>query len=257
MSHVCAWMYGAIIMLISMDWHAPPTYSGDYLTHTGCQANMTFLLTDDKKECLLSGERCQMFQFFYGQFFALEIFSVLIFGITVYVAYQSYRKNMVNKDSPDSLTHQSLGLNSSLYSSNNFDIAADQSYIIFKTTFRFAVTSFAYLILLMPIIGGQLYQANNGPFQNKNLRVVYGVCFSIVDSSVAIINILFYGVFSPLFRKELRAMIARHTRRTYQQTCVCFCCINSNQDFQALPAQRVPREPVFGMSTSLQNDDAT
>ena len=188
-----------------------------------------------------------MFHFYYGQIFALELLSVIVFGITIYVAYQSYRKNQAVKESPESITHESLGLNSSLYSDNNFDIAAGQSYVIFKTTFRFAVTSFAYLVLLMPIIGGQLYQVNNGPFHNKHLRVAYGVAFSIVDSVVAIINVMFYGIFSPMFRKEVKAMVSMLLRKSYQQLCLCFCCFNSERDFQAL----------FGMSTSLQIDDDT
>ena len=254
-SHAFAWIYGIVIICITIDWHEPIIYSSDYLTHYGCQANMTFLYTHDKSKCLLSGEKAQIFQFFYGQFFAMELLSIIVFVITLYIAYDTYKKNLAHKEMIESGLNSSIGLSSSLYSRSNFDVAAGQSYIIFKTTFRFAITTFVYLILCMPIVWGQLYQASNGPFRNENLRLTYGVFFSIIDTLVAIINITFYGLLSPIFRKELKEMLLRVTRQTYQGVCVCFCCNYSNRDLVQLPQKRITGEPVFGTSESLQIND--
>ena len=110
------------------------------------------------------------------------------------IAYNSYRRKRTSMmRSPSSVGHS---------------VAKEQSYLVFKATFRYAVTSIIYLIGFIPILACQNYLAFYGPFSQEK-AVVYGVFYGLYQPMVALLNLSAYGFFSESFRTEMKVLFIR------------------------------------------------
>ena len=192
--HILIWPYGAISLISEADWTRNFAYSDNYVIHNGCTANFSFVLTADGSDCLLPYAKRYFYLAFYLIYFIMTLSSVVIFMVVLKLASNIYSKRRISLlRSPSSIEHS---------------VAKDHSYIIRKTTLRFAVTSFAYIICFIPLLAVEISNSLYGPF-NQNMTLVYGIFYGLFQPLLASINIMVYGYFSRAFRLEVKSLLGK------------------------------------------------
>ena len=124
----------------------------------------------------------------------LLLLTVILFVKTVHVAYSQYKRSRAH------ILNYSVA---SLDMADGYEIAANHSFRVFKTTLRLSATAFIYVISFLPIILAQFYEIYNGPIRNPTLRLIFHLWFDFSGNIIGTMNIVFYGYFSKVFRREM------------------------------------------------------
>ena len=188
-SHVSVFIIGISVVLVTILWNTNYVYSDDYFSRNVCAPEPHFFLYSNDTKCLLPDSKVYSLLSFYIIYLAIAFFAILIFLQIIATAYTIYRER----------TRSLVGHSTSV----GHSVAKDQSYAIFKATFRYAVTSLVYMVCSIPLVVVQSVVAFNGPF-GYEMNVVYGVFFGLYQPLVALINVNAYGLFSLTFRRETK-----------------------------------------------------
>ena len=193
--HCIAWPYGVILVTFSDGiFFYPIKYKQVYLFGSGCQGDFQF--EERNNECLLAGNGRWFFILFYTTVLILFLLSIIAYLKTFFVARKVWKDNnaKVLRNLYQDYVNDDL--------MDGTFIAADHSYTVFKTTIRLSSTALLYIISIFPIIVVQFYALNNGPIHGK-YRALYDIWFDLLGNVIGVVNVIFYGYFSPIFRHEM------------------------------------------------------
>ena len=199
---------GIIFTIALTFWNDSYTYCDDYITHNICTEKVDFVISENGSECLLVKNTAVLTFVFQMVYLSMAIASIFVFFAVVFVSYRTYRRRCESHlRSPTSIGHS---------------VAKDHSYVIFKSTFRFAVTSFLYIICVFPILIAQNILTHTGPFSH-GISVAYGVFYNLYTPLIALINVGAYGIFSRKFQLEMKMLILPKIRKIgrRQETTEC------------------------------------
>ena len=105
--------------------------------------------------------------------------------------------------------------NSSIQGAAGYAVAAKHSRETVISSIQFSMTGFIYIISYVPLFVKQALELYYGPpVQNKAIDLTLTVYFLTMDNFVGVMNVLFYGVFSAKFRREVRLLLKTLWRKT-------------------------------------------
>ena len=200
-SHLVIWSFGLFVILTITLWDENYVYGDDYFNHNICMAKTPFVLVNNGTGCVISRNLTNTMLGFYIVYLLLIINSVVTFSLIMGIAYDSYKKRRSSLlRSPSSIGHT---------------VAKEQSFLFFRATFRYAITSIVYITCFIPLFFVQNYIAFEGPFDHKS-SVVYGVFYGLYQPIVALLNVSVYGFFCTAFRLEVRAWFDSILQRLFK-----------------------------------------
>ena len=191
---VCFSVTGCLMVFVTLEITLANNsyiYGDDYFNHNVCWANTSFILANNGSDCLIATSTRKTLSAFYVVYLFFTVVSVATFSFIMGIAYRWYRRKRASLlRSPSSIGHS---------------VAKEQSFLIFKTTFRYAITSMVYIACFIPLLLAQNQLAFKGPFNNTN-SVIYGVFYGLYQPIVALLNVSVYGIFCKTFRMEVREL---------------------------------------------------
>ena len=83
-------------------------------------------------------------------------------------------------------------------------IASEAAYNIYRNCLKFIVPGLIYSIAFVPVIIKELYGINHGEIGNLYWKTAYDIWYACCGVFVALLNLVFYGLGSSNFRRELK-----------------------------------------------------
>ena len=195
LANIIVWPLGIFIPLL---FYFPYLQSSDitfnvnYLSTAGCQPNLTFIYANNGTRCLVDGTGRAFLLILYYIVLTI-IFATQIMFVCIYLRLRrTWKELQVQAESSSSDT------------AAGYAVAARHSRERVLNSVQFSVTGFIYITAFFPLIIKQILQVYYGPAtQNKAILLTLTVYFLTVDNFVGVMNVLFYGIFSSKFRREV------------------------------------------------------
>ena len=190
------WLSGLIgpIILFSDIGIYKIEFVGNYVTSNGCQSNFTFYVTQNGSKCLMDTTGANIFATYYLIMCFLVLATNFVFGmvfIRIFINWRKTKRRLLNVREQNS---RALG----------FIVAANNQRNIVLSSIQYSAIGLIYTVTYLPISIYQVYIIYNGPpeeWQEVLLAVtIYRV---ITNNFTSVMNILFYGFFSRVFRGEM------------------------------------------------------
>ena len=191
--HVIAWPLGVLITMIPyMRIHKYKVeIFGNYIASKGCQSNFTFYLRNNGTRCLVEKDGADIILTFYFITVLLIVATNIVFGGVFYRVYQNWKKKQRKIDTQCT---RAVG----------FIVAANNSKNIVMSSIQYSLIGFIYIITYFPIVVYKVYVIYHGPPEHYTNILFFFVIYSFVMGNfTSVMNILFYGFFSKVFRCEV------------------------------------------------------
>ena len=195
-----AWPFGLFpsVLLYSDVATYDVAFVGNYVTSNGCQLNFTFVLKDNGTKCLMDNQGSQLWLAYYymGAIFIAGT-NFLFMGV-FFQLFRGWRRTK-RLENTEELYGQSVGFIVSSVSSD-----ANNRKNLLVSSLQYSLVGFVYTVTYFPISLYQIYVIYNGPDDNGDgIILVLTIYSAIINDFTSIMNILFYGFFSKVFRGEM------------------------------------------------------
>ena len=124
------------------------------------------------------------------------------------------------------------------------ELQAGLNYKLLKSSVKFAVPAFIYVVFYYPVGLSQIIATYNGPFQGKiGADLILNFWFYSAGNLTTLINITFYGLLDKTLRAELFRILEKqwqkitHKRRNFQR-------VSENFDGEALEQNELDQNNV-------------
>ena len=122
------------------------------------------------------------------------------------------------------------------------ELQADLNYKLLKSSVKFAVPAFIYVVFYYPVGLSQIIATYNGPFQGKTgAHVILSFWFYSAGNVTTLINITFYGLLDKTLRAEIVEILGKqwqkrtHKHRRFQR-------VSENFDREALDQNQLDQK---------------
>ena len=212
------WPFGLLVTIIPYTrfYEYEVSIIASYITYKGCQPNFTFILKNNGTQCLVNDDGANLMLAFYYITMVLIISTNLVFAAAFFQVFLNWKKKQREIDEQCS---RSVG----------FIVAATNSKNVVISSIQYSVIGFIYIITYFPIVVYKLSIIYNGPPENyTNVLLFFVVYTFIIGNCTSVMNILFYGFFSKIFRTEMIRLFAvlcarfRNCRKGLQQRVAIF-----------------------------------
>ena len=202
-SNILVWPSGVAIVLSSYWPYLYPLdfkFNGNYLVTYGCQPNYAFHLANNGKDCLIDKKGKVSLLVFYLLLFMIMIASHVTFFLIFSKLYNLWKELQ-------EISHSET--------SAGYFVAAKNSEATFKRSIKFSITCLIYVIVWLPLFIQQFLSIFYGPFSNsEGFIFTLTTYFLTIGPVIPLMNVMLYGPFSQVFRKEMIRIFKVTPRRT-------------------------------------------
>ena len=171
-------------------------FFGNYIIAKACQPNFTFHLSDNGTKCLVNEDG----QFLLASHSVIALILILATNVTFCLVFFQTYSNWKKK-------HQQLVRNiidAECKRAVGFIVAANQSKNIAISSIEYSIVGLIYTVTYVPVCIYQLLTIFYGPPIHANTFITVAVVYDFMARNfTSIMNILFYGFFSKVFRGEM------------------------------------------------------
>ena len=123
---------------------------------------------------------------------------VFVFGMVFIRIYINWRKSKLRALNTDEQNSRAVG----------FIVAANHQKNVLISSIQYSVVGLIYAVAYLPVGVYQIFTIYNGPVENKQGVLLAATIYNLISNNfISVMNILFYGFFSNVFRGEMVRII--------------------------------------------------
>ena len=184
------WPTGVFIALLptlSYLYHFDMRYNGNYLAAEGCQPNFKFHVTEDGKNGVVDEKGKNSLVAFYSLVFTIVIATDVMLILIFWQAFKVWRQFQAQVQSTAAVT---VG----------YIVAAKYSKEILKSSVKFSITGFIYMVAWLPLFIRQFIAIYIGPgYDYRSLVITQALYMLTIGNFVPMMNVLFHGFCNKVF----------------------------------------------------------